>query len=63
MNQPLVKDGVAFFCPFCADKQQVMAGFDAQGLPVVFHSIPVCEKFDELKIDEFLRQARLKMSD
>lgn len=42
-----------FPCPFCAGKFSASAE-----PPAVLHTLPVCAKFTELEVDEFLIAAR-----
>lgn len=52
----IIKDGVAGPCPFCHGKFQ--AGFDQDGEPVATHTLPPCEKFASLEIDEYVMVVR-----
>lgn len=45
-------------CPFCGGK--VAAGSKPA---ILVHSLPPCDRFNELDADEFLHQVRLKYED
>ena len=50
------KADISFICPFC--KGRVAANKEG-----VLHVEPMCEKFEALAPDDFLYQARMRMSD
>jgi uncharacterized protein len=55
--EPIFKPEIVFLCPFC--EKEVQAGFEgADREPVAFHQEPVCKKFDDLEIDDFMAECR-----
>ena len=47
---------VTAICPFC--KGQYTAGFLDNGEAAVFHTLPMCEKYQKLEVTDFLVVAR-----
>jgi hypothetical protein len=55
----LAKIHVIFRCPFCSGK--VEAGFAENGDGVVFHDLPPCKMFVDLRPDEFMAAVNKRM--
>jgi hypothetical protein len=53
------RDLVRFKCPFC--KGDASAVETASGIPGVMHTMPTCEKFDELEPDDYLHAVNARM--
>jgi hypothetical protein len=45
-----ITDGLDFICPFCGARCTVLREHEA-----VAHVLPMCEKFEQLEPDEFLK--------
>lgn len=55
-------ESVRIKCPFCNGTAHV-GHMQSDGEGAVLHTLPMCEKFEQLPPDEYLQAVRVRLSD